>query len=350
MESNKNCSLFVEGIEGAIQAFVNTIEGKEKVEMDKSNSSRIICKIGSTPNKGVITFYVKKNGLVSISVQGAESMEALCVRCRDFVIQRTAIPNSLRKNFTIREINMSNIDYFKEDLKSSYKISIEDNGQGTDIAERSIVKDEKGVVAYYTIYSNGTFLLQGNVTPLYVCIMTAALRWFVEGKEMDSIDELIVLSNTTQTIDDEIDKLVPNLSVCQDTDGVLNRMIMTSVVLFNSGIIVEDYGCYTFGVLKALEGIMKLRLSDDFGVVDKLGEYFDFDNTTHRHNFNKTLYDGEPRLKMALNKSYNQWVASRHSTFHADTQIVTSTLLTYELALEIFYKAIECINDLCNNW
>lgn len=111
-----------------------------------------------------------------------------------------------------------------------------------------------------------------------------------------------------------------------------------------------DYGCYTFGVLKALEGVLKLRLSEDLGPIDKLGNHFYYDQPSHRHRVDTNAYDGMLELKKAINKGYNNWVSSRHSTFHADDQIATSTLLSYEQATVVFQDTLNCINAICDNW
>ena len=241
---------------------------------------------------------------------------------------------------------------FKEELVDTHKFIIVTRAATANptIHEWFDVSDSNNCRVTCTLYGNGTFLLQGNVTPLYVTVMTEALRWLVDETKMSSLPDSITLNNTVSIYSENINDLIPQLPICGDTDGIIERMVSTSVRLFNSGIIVDDYGCYTFGVLKALEGVLKLRLSDDLGPIDKLGEHFYYDQSSHRHRIITTAYDGKLELKKAINKGYNNWVSSRHSTFHADDQIATSTLLSYEQATAVFQDTLNCINAICDNW
>lgn len=351
MDQNKNYSLYVDGIEDAVNSFVSQDQSLS-LTVTKPNATVTVCHLKKGKTTGILNFHFKKNGLVSMSIQGAPSMNTLCDKCCDDVIQRTAIPNSLRKNFTLRETKSDNLDYFKADLTDTHGLNIvsKASNPATHIRECFDVLTGTGVKVTCTIYDNDTFLMQGNVTTLYVTVMTEALRWLVNPEKINKITDVITFSNTTKLFPENINALIPNISVCGDTDGVINRMVLTTVRLFNSGVIVEDYGSFTFGVLKALEGVLKLKLSEDLGPIDKLGNHYVFDPVSRRHRIKHTLYDGDIELKKTLNKSYNEWVSSRHSSFHADDQISTSTLLSYEQAVEVFQKALECINSVCDNW
>lgn len=351
MDKNKDYSLNVDGIDDSIISFVSK-DATLKLSVQKPDTTKALYKITKGSATGVINVYVKKNGLVSITIQGADSMNALCKQCCDSFIQQTAIPNSLRKNFTLRKIKVDDFDLFKEELIDTYQLIIEARAATANptIKEWFDVTDSKNCRVTCTLFGNGTFLLQGNVTSPFVIVMTEALRWLVDENINSSLPDSITLNNTVSLYSEDINVLIPHLPVCGDTDGIIERMVLTSVRLFNSGIIVEDYGCYTFGVLKALEGILKLRLSDDLGPIDKLGDYFYYDQPSHRHRIVTTVYDGKLDLKKAINKGYNNWVSSRHSTFHADDQIATSTLLSYEQATVVFQDTLNCINAICNNW
>lgn len=351
MNTSKNYSLFVENIEPAVASFVSRESGLLLV-IDKPDETKKICRIKKGKSTGIINFYIKKNGLVSISIQGSDSLNELCERCCSYVLQQTSIPNSLRKSFTIRNANKDNLALFKLELSDSYELIITDKeaGDNTNAVERFDIQTANGTRVYCTLYSNDTFLLQGNVTTLFLTVLTECLRWLVDEKQITAIPSAVDLQNITQTFSENINDLVPNLSICGDDDCVIQRMILTSVALFNSGVIVEDYGCYTFGVLKALEGVLKLRLSKDIPSLKALGDLYYFDQTSHRHRLETIVYDDHLELKKALNKGYNNWVSSRHSSFHADEQISTSTLLSYEQAHEVFIKTLDCINSICNNW
>ena len=351
MDTSKNYSLFIEHIDDAVAGFVSR-EGGISLEIERPDDSKMIYRISKGKSTGVINVYKKKNGLFSITIQGALSLNDLCTRCCDSFIQQTSIPNSLRKNFTIRNSKKDNWELFKLELIETHKLKIlnKDTVGNANIEERFDVQTNSGVKVSCTLYSNDTFMIQGNVTSLFLTLVTESLRWLADEGNLNSVPETLSLQNITQTFSEDINELVPNLGACGDDDGVIKRMILTSVALFNSGVVVEDYGCYTFGVLKALEGVLKLRLSEDIPPVKTLGDFYFYDTNSHRHRLKTTVYDGQSELKKALNKGYNNWASSRHSSFHADEQISTSTLLSYEQSLEVFEKTLDCINNICDNW
>ena len=47
---------------------------------------------------------------------------------------------------------------------------------------------------------------------------------------------------------------------------LLYTSINTSINLANSAVKVDDYGCYTFGILKALDAVLRTRLLEDADV------------------------------------------------------------------------------------
>lgn len=351
MDKNKDYSLNVDRIDDSVSAFVSK-DVTLKLSVQKPDASKAVYKITKGKKTGVINVYVKKNGLVSITIQGADDLSAICEQCCDSFIQQTAIPNSLRKNFTLRQIKVDDFELFKEELVDTHKLKLTARTATANptIQEWFDALDGNNCRVTCTLYTNGTFLLQGNVTSLFVAVMTEALRWLVDANKISKLPDSITLNNTVSLYPEDINVLIPQLSVSGDTDGIIERMVLTSVRLFNSGIIVEDYGCYTFGVLKALEGVLKLRLSDDLGPIEKLGKHFYYDQPSHRHIITATVYDGKLDLKKAINKGYNNWVSSRHATFHADDQISTSALLSYEQATVVFQDTLNCINAICNNW
>jgi len=351
MDSNKNYSLFSDQIEDVVTEYVDN-DSALKLTVSRPSASKQVYRITKGADTGVITFYVKKTGLVSINVQGSEQLTEECNKCCDYVIMKTAIPNSQKKSFSIRNCIQDNIEYLKADLEGQHALVLTTRTvvAGSNITENLVVSDANGTKVTMSVYANGTFLLQGNVTPVFVNVMTESIKWLIDTDNAVNVANVISLENITNSFNTDIHVLIPNLAVCNDTDNIISRMVMTSVTLFNSGVIVDDYGCYTFGLLKALEGVLKLRLAVDLGMIDKLGDHFHYDPATHSYRINTNVYDATPHLKVAINKTYNYWRSKRHASFHADAQIAVSTLYAYEQALEVGVKALDCINEICDNW
>lgn len=351
MDSSKNYSLFSDQIEDMVTEYVAN-NSTLKLTVNRPSASQHVYRIARGAETGVITFYIKRTGLVSINIQGSEALADECNKCCDYVIMKTAIPNSQKKSFSIRNCIQDNFEFLKAELEDQhgYTLTLKAIVTGGNISESLAVSDANGTKITMSMYTNGTFLLQGNVTPVFVNVMTEAIKWLIDTDNAVNVANVISLENITNSFNTDIHVLIPNLAVCNDTDNIISRMVLTSITLFNSGVIVDDYGCYTFGLLKALEGVLKLRLAIDLGMIDKLGDHFHYDSTTHSYRINTNVYDGTPHLKVAINKTYNYWRSKRHASFHADAQIAVSTLYAYEQALEVGVKALDCINEICDNW
>ena len=57
--------------------------------------------------------------------------------------------------------------------------------------------------------------------------------------------------------------------------SILEDFLKTSIALANSGVVVDDYGCYTFGIMKALDGLISKRLLEDAPDFKDYGTYFE---------------------------------------------------------------------------
>ena len=178
--------------------------------------------------------------------------------------------------------------------------------------------------------------------------MNAALLWMLD--DVDENNSIIGLKNVSCNIESDVTKHIDHIEKLKPDGDVMIKMIESSLQLVNSGISVSDYGCYTFGVLKAIEGILKLRIQEDVYIFENFGDYFIINKNKGTYHFKTSLYDEQPNLKKALEKAYNHFHKYRHSTFHVDDQIETTKILNYSEAISIIVDSVHIINEICNNW
>ena len=129
---------------------------------------------------------------------------------------------------------------------------------------------------------------------------------------------------------------------------------MTSIYLANSGVKVDDYGCYTFGILKALDALLTKCILENSSEFDNYGTYFEKEhNSNDKYRFidGVITYNDNISLKYALEDGYTFFHRHRHTTFHIDkTAIETSRILDYDKAIEIIKDSLVIINRICKNW
>lgn len=339
-----NCSLYREKIPSAIKEFA----AEKGIEWSCTSNGDFQDTFKLTYDKAnrFITIYYKKNGLTSISHQGSNKTSKLGEECCEYIISKTSLPDSIHKTFSIKNSNLKNYEYFKTEIGDEHIVIL--NSNDTNVLERIKVKDDTGATITVTIYKNATLFFQGAITPLFVSLMNAALLWMLD--DVDENNSIIGLKNVSCNIESDVTKHIDHIEKLKPDGDVMIKMIESSLQLVNSGISVSDYGCYTFGVLKAIEGILKLRIQEDVYIFENFGDYFIINKNKGTYHFKTSLYDEQPNLKKALEKAYNHFHKYRHSTFHVDDQIETTKILNYSEAILIIVDSIHIINEICNNW
>lgn len=260
-----NCSLYREKIPSAIKEFA----AEKGIEWSCTSNGDFQDTFKLTYDKAnrFITIYYKKNGLTSISHQGSNKTSKLGEECCEYIISKTSLPDSIHKTFSIKNSNLKNYEYFKTEIGDEHIVILSSND--TNVLERIKVKDDTGATITVTIYKNATLFFQGAITPLFVSLMNAALLWMLD--DVDENNSIIGLKNVSCNIESDVTKHIDHIEKLKPDGDVMIKMIESSLQLVNSGISVSDYGCYTFGVLKAIEGILKLRIHRLFTYLKILG-------------------------------------------------------------------------------
>ena len=344
-----NCSLYRDKISEALQEF-SVLEGCQ-VQLTSSHSGQEVYKLTKDGSNCILTIYFKNNGLTSISHSSSKKLEKIGLgeKCERYLIDNTSVPDNVHKTFTIKNSKIDNFIYFKESVSEEFIIS-EVSTADSSVENRFSVTDATGATVTVTLYTNDTLLLQGRVTPLFVNTMRPALEWMTN--ESDSVEKCLNLSNQVVTIDEDLSHHINNLSPFYPDAELLLKLIKTSLQLANSGIVLSDYACYTFDILRSIEGLLKFKLLCDFPEIHDFGDYFVKQLRTNTYVFISTIttYNSRPGLKRALEHAYTFYHANRHSTFHVDSMIETTRTLTYAEALTIIQDSISIINDICDNW
>lgn len=344
-----NCSLYRDRIPKALDEFVSSESGATYIQTTNREDQDVF-KITVGNANCFLNIYYKNNGLTSVSFQSSKKLNDLGERCVDFVIRKTSLPDTLHKTFTITKSNAEQWEWFKEAIVEHFTIE-QLNTNDPNVKERIKVCDNSGAEATVTMYKNETFYMQGRVTPMFVSLICTSLEW-LPTNDNQSVNSCLNLQNSAITINEDPLAHIKNIVVLMPAGEVLVKSIRTTLQLVNSGIVVSDYSCYTFGLLRAMEGIIKMRLLEDTVIIDDFGELFYKKRSTNTFHFRLTcgIYDERPALKRAIEHAYTFYNSNRHSTFHIDDQIETTRILTYNEAIMLIQEGLGLINEVCNNW
>ena len=73
--------------------------------------------------------------------------------------------------------------------------------------------------------------------------------------------------------------------------------------------------------------------------------------TTCARAVRSSTLDFNPELKKCIERAYAYYIDKRTASFHIDrTAIETSTILSYEEAVDIVEESLKNINNICKNW
>ncbi len=214
--------------------------------------------------------------------------------------------------------------------------------------------DKYGANVTANYYNNGTLTIQGALTPMLVYTWTNCVDLLGDLNPIDK-EALIKLSTTSSPafLSSNLADYITNLAPIAGTK--IEALITTSITLANSGIVCEDNGWIPFCILKALDALLSRALTHDnpANAFDHYGLHFDKDAATGRHTLKATNHDFDRNLplKHALEAGYDLFYNERHSSFHIDrANVETSTMLSYEKAVDVVVESLKVIDRICKHW
>lgn len=220
----------------------------------------------------------------------------------------------------------------------------------SNVISRFKVTGRYDATIVFTYYKNGTLYLQGTMSSLFLSLIVETLP-VITTIPSDIIKE--VMSNSTTlpiVIEEDLGKNIENLNPIKGS--VIEKMILSSIQLVNSAVPIEDYGCFVLGILKATDALMSKKLVEISGApFDSYGTYLESNDGHITYHFKKPILDFNPKLKKSIEQAYAYYIDKRTASFHIDrTAIETSTILSYEEAVDIVEESLKHINNICKNW
>lgn len=324
--------------EGIEFSFEQTNEFTYKVSVSKTNIKK----------PGLLTIY-NKQGLYCMVPGGTPALVGMCKDCCDFIKQRLQIPNAVRQSFSIKDVDSELAEACLVCLAADYTLSAE-KGDVPDARHYTVTDTHRSSVSVIC-YNNGTIYVQGAVTALFLKVCTEIAKE-CNGTPENVVEELVKIAPLVQKrYEVDINALVNKPKPL--IDNHLDVMVLSSVVLANSAVACYDFGPYAFGVLKAIEGLLALKLQAHFEKdTDPFTKGYRSNGAgrqeLHIHDFDAPE---QAVLKKTMEDAYNFIVDNRNTSFHVKKlHVETSRILTEEEALDIIEDGLEYINDLCDNW
>ncbi len=347
MASKKHYALDIENIPSIIDEYFKA-NTQFKYEISKSDDKGLMLKISKGKSNGILNLFYTR-GRVSYSVQGR--MKEKAEECWEYIKQHTTLPNTERKTYTIKKVSEEDYQVYKKCLEEYEYYKVENIAfTDSNIVDRFKVSGKYDATVAFTYYKSGTLYLQGTMSSLFLSLIVETLP-VITSIPTDIITEVASCSTTRPiVIEEDLDKHIDNTTPIKGS--VIEKMIISSIQLINSAVPIEDYGCFVLGILKATDAIMSKKLVEVTGTpFDKYGTYLGSIDDGVTYSFKQSVLDFNPELKKSIENAYTYYIDKRKETFHVDrTAIETSTILSYDEAIDIVNESLKNINNICNHW
>ena len=205
----------------------------------------------------------------------------------------------------------------------------------------------------FNVYETGMFVIQGKTAYLY----SEAISFLGYCPDI-TIEEIIETNIKLQSIEvsnadikDEMAELLPN--TFNKIDETIIKILSPSLALSKLKIKLDDYSCFAFPALRALEGYLKYILFINKIEVDhNFGKIFDYNSNNGEYSLKKSYSKKIDNIKKqkAIEYVYDYFNKNRHTIFHADQILIQSRILEDKAEADmIIQEVIRIIEDTYND-
>lgn len=201
----------------------------------------------------------------------------------------------------------------------------------------------KGDRLNINIYETGNVVLQGKPAYLY----TEALSFLSYCPEI-SMTDVIEANNSFHEVDikvedtrTELQRLMPN--AYGNIDDTLFKILSPAISLKKINVEMEDYSCYAFPALRALEGYLKYLFSiEEIEIGHSYGYHFGHDTRTDAFHLKRHVVQRlkNPKVEVPLVETYNYLNKNRHTLFHTEQILFTTRILEDKLEADQIVKEV----------
>lgn len=297
------------------------------------------CDIIADGKNAMLDFYFKKDGTTNIKPIGKNIEISSTIKA--LLEEECAFDNSIpAKSYSFKKIPPEWVSKLLEYLSSLDGVKVEHKQVETTPAYDCYQFTSKiGDKLTVNLYKTETLTLQGK--PAYLYGEAISLLSYCNDV---SIDDIVDTINSFHNIDvkttdvrDELKTLLPRSY--SNIDDMILKLLSPSISLRKVKIQLEDYSCYAFPALRALEGYIKYL----FGIKKvNIGNNFYkiFDDITLVPDIATKI--GDTTYQTELERLYSYLKGNRHVLFHAEQILIGTTIL------EDKREADEIVNNVLN--
>lgn len=303
------------------------------------------CNISADGKDAILDFYFNENGTTTISSTGRNKDISLKIKEK---LEESCVFKNIENGKTYSFKNLP-IEWSKNLIE--FLQTLVDNSSGLKKYEKMSTHDlykfksNLGDTLVVNVYTNGTITLQGK--PAYLFSEAISFLSYYDGISVDNIVDTI---NTLHEVDIKPDDVRSEIEILlpyshNKLDEMILKLLSPSISLRKLNIPLEDYSCYAFPILRALEGYIKYL----FGIKNiQVGNGFHgkFKNGVLATEIDNRIND--KNFKDEIEKLYDYLTNNRHVIFHAEQVLIGTKILEDKNEADtIVDSVLELIENSC---
>lgn len=308
-------------------------------ELKKINENIYRCELSAENHKAMLNIFFNNDGTTTILPIG-KNLE-ISSQIKILLESKCKYLNTnLGKTYSIKKLSEEWRKKLIDFLASLEEVKTEERKIDTPPKHKSYIFTSKiGDKLTINIYENGTLMLQGKPAYLYGEAIS-----FLSYCNAISLDDIIDSINTFHEVDIKINEVRNDMKILmpeayKNIPETILKLLSPSISLRKINIDLEDYSCYAFPVLRALEGYIKY-LFDNKGIV--IGKNFGGIFNKDKLNSNIAIQINNSNYQQELERLYLYLKNNRHVIFHTEQILIGTTLI------ENKHEADEIINTVIN--
>lgn len=297
------------------------------------------CIITASGKEAMLNLFFNNDGTTTIAPTGKNTEISSVIK--SLLEEQCEFSGStLGKTYSIRKLPREWAEKVVGYLSSLDNVAVEEYSIDTPPVHKSYVFTSKiGDKLTINIYQTGTLTLQGKPAYLY----GEAISFLSYCNEV-SVDDIVDSINRFHDVDVKTSEVRNDMEVLMpraygNIDEMILKMLSPSISLRKVNIRLDDYSCYTFPALRALEGYIKYLFGlKEVTIGNNFGGIFNADVLTPA----VAAKIGDETFQRELERLYVYFKDNRHVIFHTE-QILIGTKL-----IEDKHEADEIINTVIN--
>lgn len=297
------------------------------------------CNIIADDKKAILDFYYNVDGSTTITTTGTNTEISTAIKV---LLEEgcTYANNAEGRTYSFKKLPTEWSEKLIEYLTTLVEATVvHDKVNKQPIHEVFKFTSNIGDTLIVNLYENGTITLQGKPAYLY----SEAIS-FLSYCEKVSVDDIIDTVNSFHNVDiktedvrNEMEVLLPRSY--KNIDEMILKLLSPSISLRKVKMPLEDYSCYAFPALRALEGYIKYLFGIKTVVVGHTF-YKIFDHGVLTADIAAQVAD--VKFQQELERLYNYLFNNRHVIFHTEQILIGTTIL------EDKQEADEIVNNVLN--